>query len=243
MQARHFVEERVVIERQAVGDLVEHGQLGPAQQVGLPQRQHLAAQLFVVGRQLLRGQLDPFAPVQQRRDLHLAVDRTLAANLGRMRGQNRADLGGCEELAQLGSGEAGRARMRQGQRQRSRRSPGLGARAHLADVVLVLGDVGEMRKIAEGAHDAHGLAGRHAVEDQFQFAPRRLVVVAVEPDRGLPDALDQVEHVGALLVAHGIAKDAPEQPDVIAQPGIFLERRGFLGAVGADFGLGRHGLG
>jgi hypothetical protein len=39
----------------------------------------------------------------------------------------------------------------------------------------------------------------------------------VKPDRGLPDALDQVEHVGAFLVAHGIAEDAPEQPDVVAQ--------------------------
>ena len=48
------------------------------------------------------------------------------------------------------------------------------------------------------------------------------VVVAVEPDRGLPDALDQVEHVGAFLVAHGVAEDAPEQPDVVAQRRILI---------------------
>ena len=65
-------------------------------------------------------------------------------------------------------------------------------------------------------------ADRHAVEGGLQLAPRQLVFVAMEPDRGLPDALDQVEHVGALLVAHGIAEDAPEQPDVVPQPGIFL---------------------
>ena len=41
----------------------------------------------------------------------------------------------------------------------------------------------------------------------------------MEPDRGLPDAFDQVEHVGALLVAHGIAEDAPEQADIGPQPG------------------------
>ena len=100
-----------------------------------------------------------------------------------------------------------------------------------------------MRKIAEGAHDAHGLADRHAVEDDFELAPRRPVVVAVEPDRGLPDALDQVEHVGAFLVAHGVAEDAPEQPDVIPQPGIFFKRRRFVGAIGPELGIGRHDLG
>jgi hypothetical protein len=65
----------------------------------------------------------------------------------------------------------------------------------------------------------------------------------VEPDRGLADALDQVEHVGAFLIAHGVAEDAPEQPDVIPQPGIFLKRQGFVGAIGSDFSVGRHDLG
>ena len=48
VQPRHLVQEGVVVERQAVGDLVEHGELGTAQQIGLPQRQHRAAQLLVV---------------------------------------------------------------------------------------------------------------------------------------------------------------------------------------------------
>ena len=72
------------------------------------------------------------------------------------------------------------------------------------------------------------------------------IVIAVEPDRGLPDALDQVEHVGAFLIAHGVAEDAPEQPDIVAQPGVFFERQGFVGAVGAKVGVGRrrgHDLG
>jgi hypothetical protein len=59
----------------------------------------------------------------------------------------------------------------------------------------------------------------------------------VEPDRGLPDALDQVEHVGALLVAHGVAEDAPEQPDVVPQPRVFFERQRFFGAIAAQLGL------
>ena len=245
MHPRHLVQEGVIIKGQAVGDFVEHGELGTPQQIGLPQRQHRPAQLFVARLGFLRRKLDPFAPIQQRRDLHLPVDRALAANFGGMRRQNRTDQRRFEKAAQVGRAEAGRARMRKRQRQRARgrRSTGGRARPHLPDIVLVLGNVGEVRKIAEGAHDAHGLAGRHAVEDDFKLAPRRFVVIAVEPDRGLPDAFDQVEHVGALLVAHGVAEDPPEQPDVVAQPGVFFQRQNFIGAIGPQLDVGRHDLG
>jgi hypothetical protein len=65
----------------------------------------------------------------------------------------------------------------------------------------------------------------------------------VEPDRGLPDALDQVEHVGAFLIAHGVAEDASKQPDVVAQPHVLFEREGILGTVAAQVGFRRHDLG
>ena len=102
MQPRHLVQEGVIVERQAVGDFVEHGELGPAQQVGLPQRQHLAAQLLVARPRFPPASADPFAPVEQGGDLHLAVDRALAAHFGRMRGQHRADQRVLEEAAQIG---------------------------------------------------------------------------------------------------------------------------------------------
>ena len=88
-----------------------------------------------------------------------------------------------------------------------------------------------------------GRNGRDLAFDEFELAPRRPVLVAMEPDRGLPDALDQVEHVGALLVAHGVAEDPPEQPDVVPQPGVLLQRQSILGAVGPQVGFGRHDLG
>ncbi len=162
-----------------------------------------------------------------------------------MRGQNRADLGFRKKLAQIGRAEAGRTRVRQRQRERARarRSAGTGARPHLADVVLIFGDVGKVREVTEGAHDADGFGDRHAVEDDFELAPRRPVVIPVEPDRGLPDALDQIEHVGTFLIAHGIAEDAPEQPDIRPQPGIFFKRLSLLGAIGLELGVGRHDLG
>ena len=88
-------------------------------------------------------------------------------------------------------------------------------------------------------------ADRHAVEDGLELAPRRLVVVAMEPDRGLPDALDQVEHVGALLVAHGVAENAAEQPDVVPQPRVFLSADSStrLARISVSEGMiwGRHG--
>src|SRR5258707_12314453 len=67
MQSRHLAQESVVVERQAVGDLVEYGELGTAQQVGLPQRQYLAAQLFVARGRFFRGKLDALPPVHQTR--------------------------------------------------------------------------------------------------------------------------------------------------------------------------------
>ncbi len=69
------------------------------------------------------------------------------------------------------------------------------------------------------------------------------VVVAMEPDRGLPDAFDQVEHVGSLLIAHGIAENPPEQPDFLAQPRIRFKRGDLVAAIAAQVGFGRHDLG
>ena len=58
------MQEGVIIKREAVGDLVKHRELGTAQQIGLPQRQHRTAQLLAVRLAFLRRDLDPLAPVQ-----------------------------------------------------------------------------------------------------------------------------------------------------------------------------------
>ena len=97
-----------------------------------------------------------------------------------------------------------------------------------------------MGEIAEGADDPQRLGGRHAVEDLLELAAGEPVLVAVEPDRGLADALDQIEQVGALLVAHRVAQDAPEQTDVVAQPRVRLLCLNVFRAVGAMVGgIGR----
>ena len=90
-------------------------------------------------------------------------------------------------------------------------------RAVAADVMLILGDVGEMREIAVGAHDGERLLGAEAVERRLELAPRGDLVVAMEADRGPADLLDQLEHLLAFLLAHGVAEDSAEQADVVAQ--------------------------
>ena len=92
-------------------------------------------------------------------------------------------------------------------------------------MMLVLGDVGEMREVAEGPHDLHRLIGRQIVQDGLQRAPGRLVIVAMEADRRLPNALHDIEDRVTLLLADGVAEDAPEQPDIVAQRLVLLGAR------------------
>src|SRR5712664_1851247 len=73
--------------------------------------------------------------------------------------------------------------------------------------------------------------------------PRQLVLIPVEPDRGLPNAFDQFEHVGAFLIAHGVAEDASEQPDVFTQPRVRFDSGDIIAPVGTHLSIGRHDLG
>jgi hypothetical protein len=93
-------------------------------------------------------ELGAVALVEQARDLPLAVEDALALHFGRMRGQHRAHLGAGEEIAQLAGIDAGGQRALQGQGQAAlaRRGAGAGMGARAADVVLVLGDVGQVEK-------------------------------------------------------------------------------------------------
>ena len=101
VEDRQRVQEGVVVVGETVGDLVDDPQTRAAHQAGLPQGEHGAAQRPAVGRQLLRRELDAVALVEQPGDLHLAVDRALAADLGRMRRQDRAAESVGEERLQL----------------------------------------------------------------------------------------------------------------------------------------------
>src|ERR1700677_1235726 len=106
-----------------------------------------------------------------------------------------------------------------------------------ADVVLIFGDVGEMREIAVGANDRKRLVSVEAVECRLELAPRANLVVAMEANRGLADLLDQLENLFALLLAYGVAKDPAKQTNVFAQGNVLLVRT----ARGQLLDFGGHG--
>ena len=86
---------------------------------------------------------------------------------------------------------------------RRRRAQDMGSGT--ADVVPILGDIGEMRKEAEGPNDQDRGCRGQAVQCHFEVAARRSVLVSAEA-----------------VLAYRVTKDAAEQPDVIAQREIFL---------------------
>ena len=163
----------------------------------------------------------------------------LRLHLGRVGGEHRADQRAVEERAERLGRDVRLADVMAdvmegvGERARTRRGAGRHMRAVAADVVLVLGDVGEMREIAEGPHDRERLVGRQAVEGRLELAPGAGLVVAMEADRGLADVLDEPEGLLALLLAHRVAEDAAEQPDVVAQRLVLV--------VGLGVGVGGSG--
>ena len=226
IEDRQRAQERVVVIGEPVGDFVDHPEAGVAQDAGLPQSQHGATQRLAIGPQLLRRELDPVALVEQPRNLHFAIDRTLAPDLGWMRRQHGTAKRAREEGLQPLAGNTGLrgAAERIGHRALRRRHLGDGEGPRAADVVLVLGDVGQMREVTEGADDAKGAIHRQAAHGGLQFLPRRLVGVTMEQHPGAADVLDQVEHGVTFLVAHRLAEDAPEKPRVVAQRHVLLGR-------------------
>jgi hypothetical protein len=91
-----------------------------------------------------------------------------------------------------------------------------------ADVMLVFGDVGELRKVAESADDLNVLTMREAIQYCFELVPCGLIFFAVEADRGLADVLNDREDRLAFLAAHRIAKNAAEKTDIVMQRQILV---------------------
>jgi len=226
----------VVVIGDAIGDFVDHAKASSAQQICLPQGEDRPTQRRLVGCELSRDQRQPVALVQKAGDLHLAVDHALAPHFGRMCGQYRHDHGIGEEGQQARGRDAGRARpgKRMGHRAfaRCRGAQDMGTGA--TDVVLVLSNIGEMRKKAEGANDLKRLGRRQDVQCRFEITPRRNILVAAKADRVLANMLDAVKDSRAALLAHRVAENAAEQANIVAQRQVFV--------FGLDCLRFRHGL-
>ena len=135
-----------------------------------------------------------------------------------MRGKHRADEGVREEALHFRPRDSRLAHAieRQHHRAFARCRPGDGMGAGAADVMLVLGDIGEMREIAECADDQRRLIARQAFQDRIEPGAGSRVL-AMKADRSLADGLDQIEDRFALLRTDGVAEDAAEETNVLAQ--------------------------
>ena len=150
-----------------------------------------------------------------------------------MRGENGTDEGAFEERLQVGARDPGflgvgeRALDRAGSRLRA----GDRMRARPPRMVRILGDVGEMREIAERAHDERGLLRRQCLQDLLERLGFVLVAVAMETDGGLADLLDRVEDRVAFLVADRVAEDVAEEADVFAKRTVLVGKTVELGEL------------
>jgi hypothetical protein len=232
VHGRQLAQERAAVVGQGVLDLVGHGQLFVAQHAGLPQRGDTRLQQRQVARVFL-GRERQVALGQQARDVVLGVQDGLALHFGRVRGQHRRDQRVAQESLDRGFVDTGalQAFERVGDRRRLRFRTGQQMRAAAAYVVLVFGDVGQVRKVGKGAHDRVGLFARELCQQRGELGAGLGVNLAAEAHRGLANGLDQGEHGFAFLVAQHVAEQAAEQADV------FLQGRVLVGA-GGRLGLG-----
>src|SRR5215467_5270025 len=224
VEARQLAQKSVIVVGKSIGYLVYDVESAAAQHAGLPQREHGATQGLFICRRLFGGEPKAIALRQQVRHLHLSIDRALAPHLRRMGGEDRANDGAREKVLQPGMGNvritSASKRVGHGAFARSRSGQRVGSRP--ADVMLVFGDVGELRKVAESADDLDVLTMREAIQRRLELVPRGFIFFAVEADRGPADVLDDREDRLAFLAAHRIAKNAAEQTDIVTQRQILV---------------------
>ena len=138
--------------------------------------------------------------------------------VGELRAHAATDKAAAGDARLLGTrervGHGALARCRSGERMR----PGA------TDMMLVLGNVGQVRKEAVGTNDVNGLAARQAVQRGFELAPRCVVLGTMEANRRLANALDDTEDGRPLLLADGVAENPAEQAYVIAQWKVFFRK-------------------
>jgi hypothetical protein len=177
VQPRHLTQEGRLVVRQGVLDLVGHRQLGSAQHARLPQLRHPRAQQgFVVSAVAFGVQV--VAMANQFGDGPLGIEDALSLDLGRVRGQHRGDVGLRQHLGDLAGADVGARQALEGHRQRAFLQMPLGlvmlAAAHM---VAILGDVGQVAEIAEGANHAHRLVAGEVLQQAVEHAAGRGVLL------------------------------------------------------------------
>jgi hypothetical protein len=185
----------------------------------LPERGDQPAQL-VFGRGALVGQhVAAVEGAQDRGDRELGVERALALDLGRMRRQHRRDPDRRESIGRRPPPHPGGFGLGEEAPQRGcERGTSFPARGALAaDVMAVLGDVGQQREVAESAHDQHREVVGQGVECLGERLARGHVLEAAAGHGETANGLDLVESELALVGADRIAQEAPEEANVFRE--------------------------
>src|SRR5512138_2073591 len=87
-------------------------------------------------------------------------------------------------------------------------------------LVHILGNVEQMREIAERTHYMQRLVDGQRIELRGELRVIRLA--APEADRALADGLDAAARGFADLLADDLAEQAPEEPPVLAQQNLLV---------------------
>jgi len=214
IEPRDLLQEGGPVVRQRVLDLVGHRELRVAQHPGLPQLRDTRPQRGLVARQVARGD-EHVAGRHQLGDGPLGIQQALALDFGGVGGEHRREVGVPERAGDLGGTDVARGQPLEGQRQRALQQR-TAARLLVAPAhrVPVLGDVGQMREVAERPDHRHGLVDGEALQQPAQRRAGGLVVLEPTGHRELAHPLDQVVGVAPLLFADHLAEDPAEQADV-----------------------------
>ena len=147
-----------------------------------------------------------------------------------MRRQDRGDERGREEVTHFPGGNSGGFNAVQSVADAPFLRGALGERAFslLADVMLVFGNIGEMKKVAECPnHRNHGVSRQGVEKVVERFALSFVLRVGyrrlIEMDGRLADPFDDGKNGFAFLVAYGFAQQSAKKTDVVAQRQVVLK--------------------
>lgn len=89
-------------------------------------------------------------------------------------------------------------------------------------MMLVLRDIGQMGEVAVGADNLVRPPPRETVQCRLELLASYLVLVPMEPDRGLANMLDNIENRLSFLLPDGVPEEAAEKTDILTEWKIFI---------------------
>jgi hypothetical protein len=77
-------------------------------------------------------------------------------------------------------------------------------------MMLVFGDIRQMRKVAERAHNLAGLLARQVAQQCGEFLSGTTVIAPMMTNGELADAFHGAKDIRTFLIAHGFAQQAAQ---------------------------------